>query len=432
MKKELRKKALEEIEQKKNNIKRTGIPIVYEGVRREFNAYKIPLNLLIYNKLNGRIGSNVKSFESQYRELDPENEEDVKKIEQFLWESKEDRNETTMESLVKNGQQIHGIVTNDGVIVDGNRRAMLLNRIYRNRKKWEDASHNVDECQFFIAVILPEGADPKEVMRLETTYQMGEDKKLDYNAIEKYLKCKDLKAVGFNESDVAKMMGETEGRIKEWLEIMSLMDEYLELLNYQGIYTRLEKREGQFVDFTKYLARYTNGSAMVSWAYEKTDVTDLKSICFDYIRAQYEGKEFRVIAQPSKKDSFFCNEKVWNEFRDRHFEHTKDITEESPQELRDKNPGEDLSRIFRGRDDKWTEQIKGKLKGNLAMSQQTLENINEANEPMVLLRRAKETLESINTENEAFYDDEGVAVILKEISSLLWDYQKEIKHKSRD
>ena len=432
MKKELRKKALEEIKNKKENIKRTGIPIIYQGERKEFSAYKIPLNLLIYNKLNGRIGSSVKSFESQYRELDPENEADAKKIEEFLWQSKEDRNENTMDSLVKNGQQIHGIVTNDGVIIDGNRRAMLLNRIYRNRKKWEDESHNVDECQFFIAIILPEGADPKEVMCLETTYQMGEDKKLDYNAIEKYLKCKDLKAVGFNNSDIATMMGESESQIKEWSEIMKLMDEYLELLNYQGIYTRLEKREGQFVDFTKYLSRYENKSAMVSWPYDETDITDLKSIGFDYIRAQYEGKEFRVIAQPSKKDSFFCNEKVWNDFRNRHFEYTKNVTEESPEEFRDKNPDADLSKIFRGRDEKWTDQIKNKLKGNLGMSRQMLENINEANEPMALLRRAKDTLESINTENEAFYDDKDVAAILKEINSLIWNYQQKIKHNDRD
>jgi hypothetical protein len=432
MKKALRKKALEELESKKTNIKRTGIPIVYKGERKEFNAYKIPLDLLIYNRYNGRIGSNVKAYENQYRELDAENEEDAKKIEDFLWKSKEDRNEITMESLVKNGQQVHGIVTNDGTIIDGNRRAMLLNKIYRNREKWESESHNVDECQFFIAVILPEGADPKEIMRLETTYQMGEDKKLDYNAIEKYLKCKDLKKIGFRESDIGIMMGESEAQVKEWIEIMKLMDNYLDLLDYQGIYTRLEKREGQFVDLSKYLTRYNNESAMVSWPYEKTDITDLKTICFDYIRAQYEGKEFRVIAQPSKKEGFFCNEKAWNKFRDRHFKITEDIVDESPKKLKEENPGEDLSKIFRGRDDKWTEQVKGKLKGNLEITQEMVDNINETNEPMMLLDKAYETLGSMNTDIKAFYDNQDVVNKLKEIGSLIWDYQQKIKHKNRE
>ncbi|MDA6854677.1 hypothetical protein OSL50_26375, partial [Escherichia coli] len=50
-------------------------------------------------------------------------------IEKFLYDSKVDRNKTTMESLLKNGQQRYGIVTSDGTIVDGNRRAMLL---YKN------------------------------------------------------------------------------------------------------------------------------------------------------------------------------------------------------------------------------------------------------------------------------------------------------------
>ena len=186
---DLRIKSLAEIQKNQSNIERTGIPITYKGKRQQFNAYKIPLRCLIYNKYNGRISSSVKSYEKQYRELNPEIEEDKKIIEYFLWESKRERNIQTMNSLVESGQQVHGIVTSDGVIIDGNRRAMLLNRIWFERKKWEKEKHNVDECEYFVALILPDNAERKEVMRLETTYQMGDDKKLDYNAIEKYLKC---------------------------------------------------------------------------------------------------------------------------------------------------------------------------------------------------------------------------------------------------
>ena len=38
-----------------------------------------------------------------------------------------------MESLQEVGQQRYGIVTADGTIVDGNRRAMLLNRLFHKR-----------------------------------------------------------------------------------------------------------------------------------------------------------------------------------------------------------------------------------------------------------------------------------------------------------
>jgi hypothetical protein len=41
---------------------------------------------------------------------------------------------------------------------------------------------------------------------------MGEDAKVDYNAIEKYLKCKDLIAYSFTEKEIGKMMGESENQ----------------------------------------------------------------------------------------------------------------------------------------------------------------------------------------------------------------------------
>ncbi len=247
MEQSLRVKKLEEVQKGEPHM--TGIRIRYGGDIRSFDAYKIPLDYLIYNKYNGRIGSHVKSFEKQYRDLNAENLDDAKIIEKFLYESNINRNKTTEEDLVKNGQQKHGIVTSDGIVIDGNRRARLLRKIWHERSEWKRKGHNVDHCQFFISVILPSGADPKEINRLETTYQMGEDEKVDYDPIEKYLKCKELKEkYEFTESDIAEMMGEEEGKIKECLQIMKLMDDYLCVLGYDGIYTRLEKREGPFVD----------------------------------------------------------------------------------------------------------------------------------------------------------------------------------------
>lgn len=72
---------------------------------------------------------------------------------------------------------------------------------------------------------------------------MGEDDKLDYNPIEKYLKCKELKHLGFTEKQIAEFMSEKESQIKQWLEILTLMEEYLQEYDYDGIYTRLEKQK---------------------------------------------------------------------------------------------------------------------------------------------------------------------------------------------
>ena len=74
----------------------TGVRISYKGSDKVFNVYQIPLKYLVYNPYNGRIGTKVKTFEVNSRKLNPENEEDIKIIEEFLWDSKPDRNKKTL------------------------------------------------------------------------------------------------------------------------------------------------------------------------------------------------------------------------------------------------------------------------------------------------------------------------------------------------
>ncbi|WP_371069454.1 hypothetical protein [Sediminibacillus sp. JSM 1682029] len=419
MEKELREQKLKEIQ--KSEPYMSGIRINYDGQNRAFNAYRIPLEYLIYNKYNGRVGSEVKSYERQYRELNPENKEDKKVIEEFLWNSYEKRNKRTEKNLVEMGQQVYGIVTSDGIIIDGNRRASLLNRIYKNRESWQKQNHNIDACKYFIAIILPENAGEKAVQKLETTYQLGADEKLDYNPTEKYLKCKDLKRIGFSEIDIANMMGENKSTIEKWLGIMDLMDDYLDYLEYSGIYTRLEKREGPMVDLYSYLKSYDKGTKSVTWDYDEMDVTDLKTISFDYIRAQYEGKEFRSIAKPSKKDGIFCNEKIWEDFREYHFNSTTEIEEESVEDVMKKNPDANMSKLLTTRDKDWKKKVKNQLKNNLKQSESKIDNIKQANKPVELLNRAKNSLLAINGSSLKGNSEE--ALLVKEIENILKDFK---------
>lgn len=402
--------------------------IVYKNDKKRKGIYQIPFDFLVFNKLNGRILSMTKSFESQFYELDPSKEADSKIISDFLYESKKDRNEATELDLQRWGQKRYGIVTKDGIIVDGNRRASLLKRNYsKDPTKYQP---------YFLAVILDDvldGVNSRDIMQLETTYQMGEDEKLDYNPIEKYLKCRQLREAEFSSRDIAKMMVESESKINEWLDILKLMDEYLVSLGYNNIYTRLEKREGQFVDLNNYINKYKNGTGLVEWNYDKgSDVSDLKMVCFDYIRAQYEGKEFRSIAKPGK-DSFFCKENVWNKFFE---EHNKLInpcneSEKSLDELKEDNPDFPLSKLLKQRDEAWTVSAKGLMQGNLNKTIRTLEDANESNAPLKLISRAIGTLEQVNTENPAFFDDTDIDVLLKRINEIIWDFKQTIKDKRK-
>lgn len=409
----------------------TGIRIRYQGEMRTLNAYKIPLRFLIYNKYNGRIASLVKSHERDNRELNAESEHDAELIEGFLLKSKEGRNESTLHNLLKNGQQKYGIVTSTGVIIDGNRRAMLLNQIWRNHEQYK--KYDLSHAEYFIAVILPEGTNEREINKLETVYQMGEDEKLDYNPIEKYLKCKDLHTVyDFSTGEIAAMMEESEAQIIEWLEIMKLMDEYLDTYGYTGVYTRLEKREGQFVDLHGYLRRYSQsnnstGSAKVGWTYTESDLQDLKYVCFDYIRAQYEGKEFRLIARPSK-DGIFCNDESWKLLLDLHEKHVGNINSLEPtvDELRSARPDMPITKLLEQRDDDWTAAAKLNLERHLNRANERLQNLNLASMPMQLAERALYALQSINDEIESFVDPK-LSALLQQIGSIAYNHRKTIE-----
>ena len=60
-----RKEKLKEFTNHPEKACRTGIPITYHGSIITLDAYEIPLEYLVYNPYNGRIGSVVKSYERQ-------------------------------------------------------------------------------------------------------------------------------------------------------------------------------------------------------------------------------------------------------------------------------------------------------------------------------------------------------------------------------
>lgn len=395
---------------------RTGIPIMYHGERKEFSAYRIPLSYLVYNQYNGRIGSVVKSYERQNHPLNPENPIDKTLIEKFLWDSKVDANKTTKQRLLKEHQEKHGIVTADGKIIDGNRRAMLLNNIMADDSiEYNEKSH----CQYFIAIILPDDADKKEILALETTYQMGEDAKVDYNPIEKYLKCGDLQAEGFSVDDIAGFMSIKPSEVKTMLSALKLMDDYLDQYDYYGMYTQLEKNEDSFLKLDSALKKYKAGVASM-WDYSpEEDVSDLKLIAFDYIRANFEQTLFRnIINAPSAKNpapSFFSQKDIWQEFRDRHFQNVDAIEEETVEEIMLRNPP-DLGRALKARDKQWAVKVDDGLKQNFSSSLDQLNNKAEADKPLQLLIKACQALRVVDVEQQSFSNDPQIKGYVETLS----------------
>lgn len=382
------------------------LEIPWEDGLQSMEVYKIPLDYLVYNKYNGRILSRTKSLESQQKKIDVETKEGKELIEKLLWESKKDRNEKTLHSIkTAGGQQKPGIITRDGIIIDGNRRAMLLGK-----------SGMYD---YFKAVVLPVTLEenPLEIEKLETSFQMGEDEKLGYNPIEKYLKAKGLyqtlakKSYSAQDTSpdqkaiekIADWMGEEKSTVREYLQVMETMDDYLDYLDYNGIYTQLDGREDPFIKLTKWLNNfYDKESAKAFDGYRNDDVDDLKIIAYDYLRIKFDGKKFRYLAEGTRENHFFGDKNIWSSFRDYHFALKNKIIEEKI-DLNSQN----LERHLNDRDRQFYELSKNEngesfLDENVDNHYQRLRYKQAAGQPEKLLKNARRALESINQKHKSF------------------------------
>ena len=396
----------------------TGTKLKYQGEIREFDVYKIPLEFLVYNVENGRISSLVKSYKREYGDLDMTRETDMNKIAQFLFESSKDRNEKTMRDLAQNGQLEPGIITMDGVIVDGNRRASLLRRIIESKEKEFDQTTK-DRCSYFLARILPEDANEKEILRLETSYQMGADSKVDYNPIEKYLHTRDMYNKSFSIDQIAEYMGlSSDKEVLLNLEIMELIDCYLDIYDYTGIYTRLPRGcEDDFLKLNIALKKIRGGK--ISWipSDELVEVeNDLRLICFDFIRLEEKGDfDFRMLASTAGSN-FLADEKTWRSFVNLYYEISEEDEKEEDEKEEDEKEedekeestedilsratnDEEAKRLLNQRDNQWKKKVREHLMDSFRDCKNQLENKKEKDKPAALLKKAINALSEIDVKS---------------------------------
>jgi hypothetical protein len=405
--------------------------ILWHGNLQSMNVYELPLEYLIYNKYNGRILSRTKTLEKQGRAINPETPEGKVIIEELLWKSKEGRNDITKKDMSDKGQLKIGIITKDGIVIDGNRRVMLLNRL---KPKY---SH-------FKAVVLPVALedDPIEVEKLETTYQMGEDEKLGYNPIEKYLKASQIYKKLIPQSTheeaikkIAEWMGEEKSVIDDWLEVVVIIDDYLEYLKYEGIYamadTPNDGKEDLFLYVKKWLSTFHEKESNKAFdGYRELDVDDLKHICFDYIRAKigksYDGKIFRSIADGQRKNHFFGDKKIWKSFSEEHFSSVGPAIDKVDAEYPIDYSSDNIEASLSARDAKFRDETLDSLIENVEEHITDLRYAKAADKPLELVGDARKAIDSIDQHHTSFSAPE----VIGQIDGLIRKLMTMLKEKS--
>lgn len=277
------------------------------------DTYMIPLEYLSYNPHNTRFLTQAKTLESRLgRPLSADNHDDVVEIERFIFNEKKDKNESTIKSLIDDGQLYAGVVTNDGIILSGNRRFRLLNEIARNPDKYENGR---DNARYFEAAIIDEPLSTSDFLRYESFYQYGTDDKVDYDPIQKYIGAKEQLEAGFKTKEIARnfqsLTGGSTTVVEKWLSIYDLMITYLKYIGEENVYTALETQEDAFITLDADLKSLRKGSLKAGWNYDKYDIDDYKSVVFNYIRLKQETKKTRLFKK------IFLDRSEWETFRDK-------------------------------------------------------------------------------------------------------------------
>lgn len=390
----------------------------------DHEVYSIPIEYLRYNDLNGRIASFVESSKAVGEPLKSENSK--RTIEEYLWNSDEKANKNTKKSIFEDGQQKPGIISADGIVLDGNRRLMLLNKLYEETGNLKFSRFNT--------IILDESFTEKEIYNLEGYLQFGIDPQAEYKPIEKYLMVNRRIQAGMTPREISKSVNDrfTEKEIIEFYEMFNLMEEYLEYIGSKGNYELLSFRkvEDSIKTLNAQLKKLNknNHPAQKNWEISNDEISDIKLVYFDLIRlaVSSDTKDYRELV--SSKTNLLENQEEWKKFSDSHFEITKDIKSRSKDiyEVIDKSPNSNkLSNLEKIKivETNLEEYYKDELYGNLQNSIRTVEFIKSKNSTLNDLKAIHTKLIKVIEEyDDKIVNKDGVHKYVKLIYDLLEEF----------
>lgn len=131
-----------------------------------------------------------------------------------------------MRDLEERGQQEPAVVTAEGILINGNRRAAAL------RKLWVD--NHVESARYIRAFVLPADATKDELVDLETELQVSKDYREEYSWVNEALLIEEIfEASNKNWDKVAKRMRLEKDEVQEQYEKLQQLHQLVALSNGQ-------------------------------------------------------------------------------------------------------------------------------------------------------------------------------------------------------
>lgn len=313
--------------------------LVIDNVAKVYPVYKIRLDKLYYNDQNDRIATWVSQYktENNVDEINMENLDEYNAIiHNFVTESNREALRKTQTNMELIGQNVPGVVLQDGRIIDGNRRFTCLRNI----------EEKTGQTQYFEAVILDHNIknNKKQIKMLELMLQHGIDEKIDYNPIDRLVGVyNDVIETGLlTAKEYAMGIGVIESEVVQEIEKAKLMVEFLEFINAPKQFHLA--RHFNIVDPLKEL------NTMLKRINDEDKKEDLKYSVFSQFLVSPEGDATRYMRKIKKIAS---NDRFLEGYLDEQVdlvEKVCDILEEHPEvkenEIAKIRSDEDLKRNF--------------------------------------------------------------------------------------
>ncbi|MCH8941916.1 MAG: hypothetical protein IIA48_05700 [Bacteroidetes bacterium] len=275
------------------------------GIVENLPYYNFRTDEVYFNKANGRIKSEVLEKEAQLgRELNEINTEDQTILRELLLDINPDENEKLKEDLIVNEQFEPGIMTCDGILINGNRRKAIFEKLLSNE---------YEKFRYIDVHILPPDIKKDELWLIEAGIQLSSTQQLNYSPINDLLKIKEGIDAGL---DIEIMASRIYGMSKEKLERdvgrLNLINEYLSLyLEKPGKYYLVKNLAEHFIDLQNIYdwANNPRGRVPRDWTPDGSDIEELKVIGFAYIRAKFTHMRIRELR------NLFVNKISWRDLK---------------------------------------------------------------------------------------------------------------------
>ena len=351
--------------------------VILEGNNEDLPVYRLPLDITFYNIKNGRFKMEYLDLvKKEGRELDSHDPKDAKKIQSLLVDLDPKESNNLRDDIQRFGQRKPGICTHDGFVINGNRRRAILSSL---NDSGLSGFNYTDVCR------LPHGVSDVDLWLIEAGIQLSKNVQLDYGPINTMLKFKEGFDAGLTVLQIAKnLYGGDEKKIQEKLEILRLIELYLDWLDEPEQYKNVERVHEHFLDLKSILDKSKKDG------YNDEEQVALQNIGFQLIHDGVAQRELRKIKKMIAHNSI----------------RKKLLTAEKCSMPEPK--GEKRAKLEKAGEDGFTKAV-----SIFWQCDDELKATEESEQPIKLLNRALTNLENIDPTNSSLNDKDAIQALEK-------------------